>query len=92
MPTTEMIPGIGGRVLVVVGPDEVLVVGAGTGNSDAGTLASALDAKTCQIRAGHWPPWPSRRVRGGIMGVLSGNPTHTAATSSGVYPTNQAFL
>ena len=53
--------------------------------------ASAPLEKSCQICAGHDPPVTVMRVVGGrIERSSSGNPTHTAVTSSGVYPTNQA--
>src|SRR5689334_21851032 len=86
-------PGAIERVVVL---DRVVVVvleGLGTGKVDAGTFASALDANTCQIRAGNVPPMTVMRVWGGrIFTPPSGKPTHVAATSSGVYPTNQASV
>ncbi len=46
-----------------------------------------------QICAGHVPPNTVMRVRGGAIERLSfGNPTHTAAVSCGIAPTNHAFV
>src|SRR3954449_7682333 len=88
-------PGTRARVVGVERGDVVVEVDPiGTGKVDDGTDASALDAKICQIRAGNVPPSTVMRVRGGFISTRfdSGSPTQTAATSSGVYPTNQASV
>ncbi len=62
-------------------------------NGSSGWPASAADMNFCQTVAGQVPPkigpnFPTRRI--GIRAL--GSPIHTAVTSCGVYPTNQASL
>src|SRR5664279_2603677 len=82
----------GGRV-AETGGRVVVVLGGGTtpGKSATGVSANAAPSNPCQICAGHEPPVTVMRVVGGcILISLEGKPTHTAVTSCGVYPTNQA--
>src|SRR5207253_1765201 len=65
---------------------------SGLGKSLTGRLAAACSMNTRQISAGHVPPKTVIRVVGGIIDTCPrGNPTHTAAVSCGIAPTNQAF-
>ena len=74
-----------------VAPDAPVTDAIGVGNFDAGVSARYAPAVACQICAGQVPPVTVMRVVGGrIVRAASGNPTHTAVTSSGVYPTNHA--
>ena len=48
---------------------------------------------SCQMRAGHVPPYTVMLVVGGDIVTSSvGNPAHTAVESDEAYPQNHAFL
>src|SRR5438093_6575765 len=64
----------------------------GFGKDRTGMCSVAVFMNSRQIWAGHVPPrtWGSR-VRGATIEISPwGNPTHTAAESCGIAPTNQA--
>ncbi len=70
---------------------EVRSGGGAGGNGTGGTPARAGPMNSDHTCAGHLPPVTERAVAGGTIGVAaSGNPTHTAVASRGVYPMNQA--
>src|SRR5215212_727678 len=66
---------------------------SGVGKSFTGMCAAALAMNAFQMNAGQVPPNTVIRVLGGCIEICPcGNPTHTAAESCGIAPTNQAFV
>src|SRR5258705_13741514 len=79
---------------VVVGCGTVVVVVVINGKSPGGDAPRAAPMNSCQMRAGHVPPYTVMEVAGGDIDVFSswGKPAQTAVDSVVAEPQNHAFL